>query len=632
MALSPAELKELTDLLTFSREDVGLPPEEAPQAPSAPPQGQAPALGGGSPEPLPEEPARPDVITPEEEAPERLSEGEFAELQKLLSEQEALKPEEEITQQIPIETRAEMLGLQEAKPQELFGVTEEEMPQLEKTFFAGGTLGTGIGRALAAPGEIRDVQKKFDFREQQIEDLPEDDPMFAQISKSFQLEQIRQDRGLALDELSARQAKEAVNPLQAMADVGKAIVQIGTAAATPIFGGTLAGISAESALFSLTDIALTDLAAGDIPSKGKLIGSAALGALIPGGLKTVGVATKFATSQLTGFAPDTLKQIVKYTNLFEKAQNGLINRESLAGKVGGAIDDRIRSVSTTGKQYDKIRNLKNTIKTPVNKMLEFFESRGIRVTEDNGLDFTNTNIGDIADVNAIQRAWNFVIEQGEDLTASKALNLRGKIDDTINFESKSTTKGQSIVQGMRKIVDDDAKAAFEGLEALDAKFSPEIKELKKLKRDWLNSDGTLKDNAMTKIATLTGKGKEKVLERVEKISPGISKEINALRALEDVEASAGNKVGAYAKGLIGGGIVGGPVGAVVGAILANPTVATTILKAFGRAQRIPKGIIKSIQKKLGKGEKLAGKEKEIMEQAIQEPLALPPAGGTTGAR
>ena len=67
--------------------------------------------------------------------------------------------------------------------------------------------------------------------------------------------------------------------------------------------------------------------------------------------------------------------------------------------------------------------------------------------------------------------------------------------------------------------------------------------LKKIKADWLDKSGNLKDTAMTRIANLTKAGREQALSRLENISPGITQKVNSLRAIEDIKNASGLKVG-----------------------------------------------------------------------------------------
>ena len=78
--------------------------------------------------------------------------------------------------------------------------------------------------------------------------------------------------------------------------------------------------------------------------------------------------------------------------------------------------------------------------------------------------------------------------------------------------------------------------------------------MKNIKKDFFNRDGTLKDNALSKLSNLTKKGNEARLERVKVLIPDIEPQINAIKALEDVKLANGQKVGTYFR--TGIGVVG----------------------------------------------------------------------------
>lgn len=463
---------------------------------------------------------------------------------------------------------------------------------------------------------------------------------------------------------------------------------------------------------------------------------------------------KFGLSQTTGLAPETISTIRKIPELFSSAQKGAITRETLAGKAVSAIegnikksniisgsvansisalpdnakslvnkilkgiDRRAKEISETGTRYGDIRSFSQVIEFPKKQIDDVLKSRGIKITK-NGLNFDNTNIGDISDIRAVQNAYDF-LKGKKSFTGADLLNIRGKIDDMVNRNSLATSKGQGIVKEMRGIVDDAAKSEIPGLKELDSKYGSEksllnkvsqdflnpdktlkdgalqklsrltekgkeavlnrlekavpgiTKEINKLKdldfmqrnflnpdgtfkeaalelpehslkqaerivpgirkslddfidltrikRDFLNPDGTLKDNAMGKLANLTSKGKEQILGRLEKVQPGMGKEINALKALEDVQLSSGIKVGNYSSavrtGSIAGGVLTGNPAWIAFGVISHPAISVPILKGYALLANISKKVLKDMIAKIDRGQKLTGLYKDIMQKAL----------------
>lgn len=320
-------------------------------------------------------------------------------------------------------------------------------------------------------------------------------------------------------------------------------------------------------------------------------------------------ASEFVASQAFGITPQTIKTIIKNPELYSKVEQSVVNSENLLGSLGTKIDEKIAKIWETGKWYQAIKETAN-IQSPIEEINNALSKRGITI-KDWKLDFTNTNMADASDMNAIQKAYDFV--NAKDVNV---LNTRGKIDDLINYESKTTSKWQSVVKEIRNIIDNKGKSEIPWLAKLDATYWSEVKELKNIKKDFLNADWTFKDNALSRISNLTKKGNEAKLERVKNLIPWIEEHINAIRAFEDVSLAWGQKVGAY---LRGAGTVGiwaitwWPVGAVVWLLLTSPQVATNLLKWLGYTKKF----INNIVNKLKTGTKITQQEMSILSSKIE---------------
>jgi hypothetical protein len=311
---------------------------------------------------------------------------------------------------------------------------------------------------------------------------------------------------------------------------------------------------------------------------------------------------KFGTSQATGLSPKTISTILDNPEkFFGKDYSSDFTRESLAGKVKTAIDSRISDLSETGKGYQAIRTSDETVSVPmaesgipapVQAMLDKF---GITLGEDKeGNPAIETTAESTpmskSDIGALQ---DFLDKFGDkdELSANAFLNARKALSNMSSYDAAKTDAADAMARQLRTEYDKLGKTQLTGLQALDEAYAPETKLLQQIKKDYLNPDGSFKDTAISKLANLTNAGRESVLARLEQIVPGISKEITVLRAVEDIAAAGGQKVGTYSRAaLSGGGAVAAVatgnipllVGAITEAILSNPTVATQILAGWGK--------------------------------------------------
>lgn len=362
----------------------------------------------------------------------------------------------------------------------------------------------------------------------------------------------------------------------------------------PLFG-KLAGRGASLVTRALGEGALaagqTVAQTGDLKDA-KL--SAGIGASLPvvgAGLRfakpMLGSSSRFAVSQATGLSPDTVKMAVK-TDLSKAGQE--VSRETIGDQVKGAFEKRMEDLGSLGKEYEGIRkqptvapfNLKNGIHENVQTVLDRF---GISVSPEGKIAVTNKARASLnkSEKEALQ---SFIDTYSRDpaLTSDTFLNTRHAADQIINYSNSTTSELDKVAKAIRGSYDEIGKKQFSGLKELDAQFAPEVEFLGEIKKDLFNNDGSLKDGAYSKLASLTNKANIKRLERLEQVVPGITERVNILKALEDIEVSSGNKVGTYLRGGIAGALAGGglnPITAVIGAIAAHPENAVRILRTAG---------------------------------------------------
>ncbi len=202
--------------------------------------------------------------------------------------------------------------------------------------------------------------------------------------------------------------------------------------------------------------------------------------------------------------------------------------------------------------------------------------------------------------------------QNEEMTPNSFLNARQALANLAKYDATKTTASNTLADGLRtylnavgrsdptslaKLNDISPEAAkvaesttgglpqIPGLSELDAAYAPERQLLNKIKSDYLDKDGNLKDSAINKIANITGAGKDMQLSRLEKIVPDISYRVRLLKAVEDIqkaEGETGQKVGTYVRGsLIGGAALTMNLPVIIGAIMSFPQMAVPLIKGLG---------------------------------------------------
>lgn len=325
------------------------------------------------------------------------------------------------------------------------------------------------------------------------------------------------------------------------------------------------------------------------------------------------------TSKISGIAPESLTTIFKNPELFQEAKKGTITREATAEKVVWAINKRMDEVWDLGKEYAKIREYTWPIRVEAITPDEILKKFNI-VEKDGVLDFSKSSIGSTGNKNAIQSAYNLILERKQSLTSwDDMLALRQALDDTINYKTEATWAAEKIVRAMRGNIDDVAKQDIPWLKELDSKFWKEIQELNKTKALIYDKSWAIKDTYIRDIANLLWKWKEAKIERIEKLVPEIRQEIRALKALEDVQLAKGQKVWTYAQQMIGAGTfvaTADPITTIVAFLLTSPTVISNILQTAWYGARTIWWIVEKVKQ----GIKLTTQEANIVSKAVRDQI------------
>lgn len=327
----------------------------------------------------------------------------------------------------------------------------------------------------------------------------------------------------------------------------------------------------------------------------------------------------FATSQATGLNPETISQIIKTPNAFSKTEAAMLDRGTLANQVKTAIDTRLADLSETGSLYQTIRESGAVTSIPQGTLQSVLSKYGLKLDDAGKIIRDRASVPmKTGDVSALQDFLDIYGKEG-DLNANEFLNTRKAAAAIADFDATKSDIANKIGEDLYATLNDVARKKIDGLEALDAQYSPEVKLLKQIKKDYLAPDGSLKDGAINKIANLTGKGKDKVVARLEQIVPDIKEQVNILKALEGIQVAEGQKVGTYFRSAMAGdGLITGNIPAIAVAIIAQPSVAVPILRAYGKILGGVGDISEPIITKIKSGKTLLPKERTFVTRALKQ--------------
>lgn len=342
------------------------------------------------------------------------------------------------------------------------------------------------------------------------------------------------------------------------------------------------------------------------------------GAAVKGTVNLANKTTKFGVSQATGLAPETISNIVKNPADFSKEALQTANRETLGTAVKSAIDTRLKALSTTGEGYEAIRTSPDVVTIPQNTITDLLKKNGIELVDGKVKTTSEAKMLSTADKTALQDFMGVFGDEAK-LSSNAFLNAREALSTLSKYDAAKTGNLTPLFRDLRATYDSFGKAQIKGLTELDAKYAPEVKTLKQIKKDYLQKDGSFKDGAVNKIANLTGMGKEQVLGRLEQIVPGIEQRVKIVKAAEDIERASGLKVGTYARAGVGlFGATTGNIPAIIGAILASPEIAVKLLRAYGLSKSAMAEVA-NVLRKMGNdvgGFRLHGKYNDYIKEYI----------------
>lgn len=304
--------------------------------------------------------------------------------------------------------------------------------------------------------------------------------------------------------------------------------------------------------------------------------------------------TKFGVSQATGLNPETITELIKNPQKFKEINPEL--RAQTATQVANSLDERLSELSDMGKGYEQIRQAQSPVNIPEGTISKVLNKYGVKLDENRQIVTSpESRPLSVADRSALQDFINNYGIEGQ-TTSNPFLNVREALSNLSKYEQGKTSLPTQIARDLRSEYDAVGKAQIPGLKELDTAYAPERQLLSQLKNDIFTPAGDLKDGAISKIANITGKGKENFLNRMKQVVPDIEERVKVIKAIEDIEKASGFKVGTYTRGgVIGAGLVTGNVPAIIGAILAQPEIAVPLLKGAGYAGQKARPILEAIK-------------------------------------
>lgn len=328
-------------------------------------------------------------------------------------------------------------------------------------------------------------------------------------------------------------------------------------------------------------------------------------AVAKAGAKVVWAPLKFGknmvevfVNRLSGLTKEERDFIKKNPELTEEFLKWDKNSQTLLDKIIDRFNGLDLEKKLEGEEYEKIRNSNTPVKIGdiLSKMSERLEKGGLELTSEwvkvnknytPALNNKFTEMGQFID--ELRKLWNSA-------TAEDVWWARRQIDTLAKWDGIPAgleADAINLIRDIRGILDSELKKQVPTLKDLDKTYVKTIGEIKELKQDWFNKDGTLRDTAYSKIRNLTKQGSNQPkLARLERLLPGISEELRGLAVAESVEKAGKQMVGQYASQIFG---VWGGIAAITGLLSGGLSAWPLILWALGATLATPKNLVKLLK-------------------------------------
>jgi len=331
-------------------------------------------------------------------------------------------------------------------------------------------------------------------------------------------------------------------------------------------------------------------------------------------VEKAGEVTKFGIGEATGLPPKAITRLInepgKYTDEILRS----VDKESFGKSVFDKIAARKKALSATGKGYDDIRKLTDSVEIDHSILDDILDKYKIGY---DGKKITRTKATKLplreGDVKAIEE-FGKLFGKETNLTADEFLNARAMLSDMAKYDATKSDAASIISKELRKAYDKMGKDQLPGLKKLDETYASEKTILSKVRKDYFNvRTGELKDGAINKLANIGNK--EPVIKRLEALIPDIRQQLNVLEMVKDIEYASGRAVGRYTRSILGaGGVISMNVPMMVSSIVATPKLAVPLLRKYGKAKLVSKKLISSTAKALENGIKLTKQQVDLMKR------------------
>ena len=300
-------------------------------------------------------------------------------------------------------------------------------------------------------------------------------------------------------------------------------------------------------------------------------------------------------SWLTKEERDFIKNNPELTEEFLKWDK---NSQTLLDRIKDRFDGLQLEKKLEGEEYDKIRNSNKLVEIGdmISEISKRLKKWGLELTDKwvevkkNYTSTLNNKFGEMWDfINELRNLWNSA-------TAEDVWWTRRQIDTLAKWEGQPAgleADAINLIRDIRGILDSELKKQVPSLKDLDKTYISTINEIKELKQDWFNKDGTLRDTAYSKIRNITKRGSNQPkLARLEKLLPWISEELRGLAVAESVEKAGKQMVGQYASQIFW---VGGWIAAITSLFNWGLSAWPLILWALGATLATPKNFVKLLK-------------------------------------
>jgi len=384
---------------------------------------------------------------------------------------------------------------------------------------------------------------------------------------------------------------------------------------------------------------------GNIPGTSTKVGESSVAGRIKGSL----------TAQVTGLDSNSQAAIS------DTATRGMIS-DMLTGKkapdtaverMGRTLDQIAEDVSDTGHEYDFVRNSKAVEPVDPSKFQKILQQYGLRFRPEGtveqsailknpiqkgSIEVDPSGPGAKISPLVIKQLETFMQTVGgiDRVTPEVFKNAKSLLVEAGDFYDPSLPGGGSakgVVGSMLKVLDgirDNATTAdFQAYKELDARYAPKIRALNEI-RDLFEPDPAnrgsfrIKDSARGKVLNALKGNKVNLINDLERVSPGITREIRAYETYQNIirENTPGQYGRAMAKGAaVGfatGSLPGAAIGTVVGILASEPRFMFEVLSKVAGVKEFMGIKPKDIIFKAERGMPLGPKETAAVRAAAKE--------------